>query len=177
MKSCMCMNLRLWIRQHHTFAYVQYSWWTEHPLPELQQTAEHLSLWSKTIENIISPQSDLIQLPLLTPHNLMPSFNDIWKRSRKKFKERTGIITHNKSRLLVRVSLYDVDHLVVEWQIKLELSLVWAAGESQHNLSQLHGTVAVVHFQICSWTTLITQPVCYLWHIISECDTSYCSIS
>lgn len=70
--------------------------------------------------------------------------------------------THHQCRFLLGVRLYDVDHLVVERQVELELCLVWAAGESQHHLPQLHRTVALVHVQICGWTTLIRQPVCYL---------------
>lgn len=70
--------------------------------------------------------------------------------------------THHQCRLLVGVRLYDVGHLVVERQVKLELCLVWTARESQHHLPQLHWTVALIHVQVCGWTALIRQPVCYL---------------
>lgn len=42
--------------------------------------------------------------------------------------------THHKCRLLLSVRLYDVGYLVVKCQIKLELSLIWTTGESQHHL-------------------------------------------
>lgn len=70
--------------------------------------------------------------------------------------------TYHQGRFLLRICLDDVGHLVIKRQVKLELWLVWAAWESQHNLPKLNWTMAFIHIQKCGRPSLIWQPVCYL---------------
>lgn len=86
-------------------------------------------------------------VPFLVEQNYKTQFSDneaknpknlhLLSCSERKHKQHAVWIhftTHHKCRLLLSVRLYDVGYLVVKCQIKLELSLIWTTGESQHHL-------------------------------------------
>lgn len=94
-------------------------------------------------------------------HDCVVFFKNLTTFVRKK-QYNISFSPHHKGWLLVRICLYNVSHLVVERQVKLEFCLVLTAGETQNHLPQLDWSVALIHVQLCGWSTLIRQPVCYL---------------